>query len=218
MLLTLERCQVVDGLSRLVNNQHVKFEAWTTFKDHRDVEWAYTLRSVIVYEEYKNNPGRWHYYCYVRSFNDWHYLNDCEIKLVQVDEVLKAKAYILTYDQEDALSETYRKMDNLIMSLSSDYTLTKARPSYSLMGSPTPRTTPSEEEIVEETETMSFPAEMTLEQRSAALSAALSVESSTARNRRALVSTEVLFAFPLPPVMVDVIKLNAQDLDRLRPF
>lgn len=38
------------------------------------------------------------------------------------------------------------------------------------------------------------------------------------RRRRELLSTEILFAFPLPPAFLDVIKLNAQDLDRLRPF
>ena len=75
-------------------------------------------------------------------------------------------------------------------------------------------TTSSEKEI----EAISSPDEMTVEQRNEVLSTTSSVESTTAHKRRDLLSTEVLFAFPLPPEMLDVIKLNAQDLDRLRPF
>lgn len=78
MHITLGRCGYVEDVSCLKHNQHVPFEELITFIDHKDVEWEYALRSVIVYEEFSPGQGYYEYYAYVRSLHGWYYMNDSE--------------------------------------------------------------------------------------------------------------------------------------------
>lgn len=56
----------------------------------------YTLVAVLVHRGRSCDCG--HYFAYVRKGSDWYLANDAEVTKVDVDEVLRAQAYVLVYE------------------------------------------------------------------------------------------------------------------------
>lgn len=72
----------------------------TQFCDHSNTPQIYHLRAILVHQGYSIHSG--HYYSFVQMPDDnWYCFNDCSVKRVKSEDVLKLKPYILFYEKRD---------------------------------------------------------------------------------------------------------------------
>lgn len=87
--------------------EHLNVSEWIS--DKTDSGARYRLYGVIVHEGHSCNSG--HYHAFVRSStNVWYSMNDCSVRQVSLDTVLRQRAYILFYQKNSQEVETAERV------------------------------------------------------------------------------------------------------------